>query len=180
MTSDEIEIEIADADHPVMVVRITTPSGTIELIGEVGLRDRMLIIDKAHVQGLAPGALGRAGLNAIGRTLLMEPTSLRSSFREVIAGRASAGAASPRPSAPRTRLLLEAATEIRRPIDIVRHLRTGGLPLRRAHAVLERVAEGRTAVVEIATDDLAGLTARLASLGVEATPLLSARAVPGS
>jgi hypothetical protein len=71
-TSDQINIEIEAADHPVMIVTVTTPIGTIEIIGSVTRRGRVLRLDRVHVQGLAPGALGRAGLNAIGRKLLEE------------------------------------------------------------------------------------------------------------
>jgi hypothetical protein len=55
-----------------MIVTITTPAGTIEIIGSVTLRERVLHLDRVHVQGLTPGALGRSGLNAIGRKLLEE------------------------------------------------------------------------------------------------------------
>jgi hypothetical protein len=42
------------------------------MIGSFSRIGRVLRVDGAHVQGLAPGALGRAGLNAIGRKLLEE------------------------------------------------------------------------------------------------------------
>ena len=71
-TSDLITVEIEAVDHPVMIVTITTPAGTIEIIGSVTRRGRVLHLDQVHVQGLAPGSLGRAGLNAIGRKLLAE------------------------------------------------------------------------------------------------------------
>jgi hypothetical protein len=69
---DQIEVEIDEADHPVMIVTITVPTGVLELIGSVVRVGRVLQVDGAHVQGLSPGALGRAGLNAIGRKLLEE------------------------------------------------------------------------------------------------------------
>ena len=67
---DEISIEIEDVDHHVAVVIITTPAGTLSLIGGISIVGRMMRIDRAHVEGLEIGALGRAGLNAIGRKLL--------------------------------------------------------------------------------------------------------------
>lgn len=70
--ADEIVVEIDLVDHPVMIVRITVPVGTIEIIGSCSLIGRVLHVDRVHVQGLSPGALGRAGLNAIGRKLLEE------------------------------------------------------------------------------------------------------------
>jgi hypothetical protein len=71
-TSDRITVEIEAVDHPVMIVTVTMPVGTIEIIGSVTRRGRVLHLDRVHVQGLASGALGRAGLNAIGRKLLEE------------------------------------------------------------------------------------------------------------
>ena len=71
-SSAEITIEIDEVDHPVMIVTITAPVGVLEMIGAVTMIGRTLRIDNVHVQGLAPGALGRAGLNAIGRKLLEE------------------------------------------------------------------------------------------------------------
>ena len=56
-----------------MIVRVAVPVGVLELIGSFSRIGRVLHIEGAHVQGLAPGALGRAGLNAIGRKLLKEP-----------------------------------------------------------------------------------------------------------
>jgi hypothetical protein len=70
--ADQIVVEIDLADHPVMIVRITVPVGVIEVIGRFSRIERILHVDGAHVQGLAPGALGRVGLNAIGRKLLEE------------------------------------------------------------------------------------------------------------
>jgi hypothetical protein len=71
-TDDQITVEIEAADHPVMIVTITVPIGVIEMIGSVTRRGRVLHLDRVHVQGLSPGALRRAGLNAIGRKLLEE------------------------------------------------------------------------------------------------------------
>lgn len=72
-TNAQILVELDDAtEGSIWIVRIVTPAGTIELMGEVTKVGRVLHIDGAHVQGLHPGALGRAGLNAIGRKLLEE------------------------------------------------------------------------------------------------------------
>jgi hypothetical protein len=68
--TDQISIEIEDVDHPVAVAVITTPAGTLSLIGGISIVGRVMRIDRAHVEGLTIGALGRAGLNAIGRKLL--------------------------------------------------------------------------------------------------------------
>lgn len=70
-TADEIEIELLEADGPVALVRIATPVGTIDLIGEITFRDRSMLISAAHIDGPGAGTVGRAGLNAIGAKLLL-------------------------------------------------------------------------------------------------------------
>jgi hypothetical protein len=70
--SDSVSIEIADVDDDVMIAAITCAGLTIEVIGRVTIEERVLRIRQAHVQGAYPGALGRSGLNAIGRRLLEE------------------------------------------------------------------------------------------------------------
>ena len=69
-STDQIAVEIVDADHPVLEVVVTTPIGVMTLVASASIVGRVLHLDGVHVGGLAPGALGRAGLNAIGRTLL--------------------------------------------------------------------------------------------------------------
>jgi hypothetical protein len=63
-------VEIDDVEHPVAVLVITTPVGAMSLVGSISIVGRVMRIDRAHVEGLKLGALGRAGLNAIGRKLL--------------------------------------------------------------------------------------------------------------
>jgi hypothetical protein len=69
---DEITIEIDEAEPPLVIVRVTTPVGSLELTGEVRRIGRVLYCERVHIQGLAAGALGRAGLNAVGRKILVE------------------------------------------------------------------------------------------------------------
>ena len=68
----EVQIEIEEAEHPVLIVVITTPVGKLEVSGAFTQIGRVLRLNDAHVQGLSPGKLGRAGLNAIGAKLLVE------------------------------------------------------------------------------------------------------------
>jgi hypothetical protein len=69
---DQIAIDLLQVEGPVMIVKVITPVGAIEVIGGVHRVGRVLHVVGAHVQGLSPGVLGRAGLNAIGRKLLKE------------------------------------------------------------------------------------------------------------
>ena len=69
---DQITVEILDSDRDVIVVEVRTPSGRLQLMGAIQVVGRTLYCGRAHIQGLTPGALGRAGLNAIGRRLLLE------------------------------------------------------------------------------------------------------------
>lgn len=67
---DQITIEIEEAEGPEMIVVIGTPVGAMRLMGEVKVVDDVLTIHDAHVDGLFPGALTRAGLNALGIKIL--------------------------------------------------------------------------------------------------------------
>jgi hypothetical protein len=69
---DEIAIEILEADAPVASVEIITPAGRIEVVCSIRRAGRVLYCDGVHISGLDAGAVGRAGLNAIGRKLLVE------------------------------------------------------------------------------------------------------------
>jgi hypothetical protein len=68
----DITLEIDEVDEDVMIVVIATPVGKLQIIGNITRIGRVLHVRKAHVDGLHPGALCRAGLNAIGRKLLEE------------------------------------------------------------------------------------------------------------
>jgi hypothetical protein len=59
-----------EIDGPVVSITLTTPVGTVSILGEMAIVGDDLHIIRAHVGGLYPGALGRIGLNAIGRKLL--------------------------------------------------------------------------------------------------------------
>jgi hypothetical protein len=69
-STNQIVIDIVDADHPVAEIVVTTPIGDLVLMASVSVIGRTLRLDRAHVDGLAPGLLGRSGLNAIGHKLL--------------------------------------------------------------------------------------------------------------
>ena len=71
-TSADITVEIEAAEGRTMIATVRTPAGVLQIIAEVHLASRTLWARKAHVQGLSPGALGRAGLNAVARKFLEE------------------------------------------------------------------------------------------------------------
>lgn len=68
----DVTIEIDEVEGQTMIVIVGTPAGAIEILGSIRSLGRVLHVERAHVQGLRPGALGRAGLNAIGRKMLEE------------------------------------------------------------------------------------------------------------
>ena len=68
----DVTVEIDEADDDVMLAVITTPVGELRIIGNITRIGRVLHVRQAHVDGLRPGAPGRAGLNAVGRKLLVE------------------------------------------------------------------------------------------------------------
>ncbi|AWN51463.1 hypothetical protein DK412_06995 [Methylobacterium sp. 17Sr1-1] len=69
-TSAQITITIEEVYGNTVLVRIALPVGVLEVIGEADFRGRELRVTNAHIQGLSPGALGRAGLNSLGRKIL--------------------------------------------------------------------------------------------------------------
>jgi hypothetical protein len=59
-----------EVDGPVVSITLITPVGEVSILGEMTIINDDLHIIKAHVGGLYQGALGRSGLNAVGRKLL--------------------------------------------------------------------------------------------------------------
>ena len=59
-----------EVDGPVVSITWTTPVGVETILGEMTIVDDELHSIRAHIGGLSAGALGRSGLNAIGRKLL--------------------------------------------------------------------------------------------------------------
>jgi hypothetical protein len=59
-----------EIDGLVVSITLITPVGKVSILGEMAIVDNDLHIIKAHVGGLYQGALGRSGLNAVGRKLL--------------------------------------------------------------------------------------------------------------
>ncbi|MEH3116571.1 MAG: hypothetical protein PGN25_02895 [Methylorubrum populi] len=55
-----------------MLIAVSTPVGSFERIGDVGIRAGILVVENAHIQGLRPGALGRHGLNTVARKMMVE------------------------------------------------------------------------------------------------------------
>ena len=70
--SASIEVVVDEVEDDEVILLIGTPVGTVHLMGTVRINGRVLHIERAHIHGLSRGALGRAGLNAIGRKLLEE------------------------------------------------------------------------------------------------------------
>jgi hypothetical protein len=59
-----------EIDGPVVLLTMTTPVGLVTILGEMTVINDVLHIVRAHIGGLRRGALGRGGLNAVGRKLL--------------------------------------------------------------------------------------------------------------
>jgi hypothetical protein len=69
---DQIEITLEDSDDAegndraaTVLIRTATPIGEVWVIGMAEIVGQTLVVNAAHVGGLAPGAIGRAGINAI-------------------------------------------------------------------------------------------------------------------
>ncbi|RVU12497.1 hypothetical protein [Methylobacterium oryzihabitans] len=68
----EIFIDIDEADDHTVILRITLPIGTIDLMGEVLIVGDEFHLNQAHIGGLTAGALRLEGLLDIARKLLEE------------------------------------------------------------------------------------------------------------
>jgi hypothetical protein len=71
-SESDVRVEIEETEGRTAIVAVHTPAGTLELVAELELVEGILWIRNAHIQGLSPGALGRAGLNAVARKFLEE------------------------------------------------------------------------------------------------------------
>ena len=100
----------------------------------------------------------------------------RSSLKEQLARPAPTRSGDPARSATDADLALHASGPLARPVSVAQALAAHGLGLRKAHAALNRLAEGERVVVRLPAADLAGLRRELAELNVAATP----RQVPAS
>lgn len=68
---DKIIIDLDHlSEHPVWVITAHMQAGALRLLGLIELKGRTLHVRDVHVEGLTPGALGRAGLNALGYALM--------------------------------------------------------------------------------------------------------------
>ena len=67
-----IEFTLVETVHPIALVEVRTPLGTLTLLGSVSVVRRSARLAGVHIQGLMPGALGRIGLNRIGERMLVE------------------------------------------------------------------------------------------------------------
>ena len=69
---DEIKIDIVETEGSLVIIDVATPVGRARLLGDVRLSGKVLEVDAAHIEGLTPGAVGRAGINAVLRKLMVE------------------------------------------------------------------------------------------------------------
>jgi DNA-binding XRE family transcriptional regulator len=61
--------------------------------------------------------------------------------------------------------------EVEKPVTVARLLTRHGMSLRKAHQVLDRLADGQTVAVELFADDARGVVSGFAALGVRALPV---------
>jgi hypothetical protein len=97
-----LDIVIDDVEEDEVIVVIGTPVGTVHLMGTLRINGRVLHVERAHIHGLTPGALGRAGVSC-----WKKPMSKKSSLREVLERQAQMkGGARKSFAFPTTELLL--------------------------------------------------------------------------
>lgn len=95
----------------------------------------------------------------------------RLSLKELLARPAPTRTGDREPSASHTDLALRCAGPMARPVSVAQALTRRGLGLRKAHAALDRLAEGKRVVVRLpVVGDPAELQRELAELNVAAVP----------
>ncbi len=92
------------------------------------------------------------------------------SLKELLARPAPIRTGARGPSAIHADFALRATGPLARPVSVAQTLAAHGLGLRKAHAALNRLAEGETVVVRMPAADTAALRRELKELKVDATP----------
>ncbi|MDP4021499.1 hypothetical protein Q8W71_02595 [Methylobacterium sp. NEAU 140] len=46
---DDITVEIEEAERSMLLVQIGTPAGAIRVVGQVSMRDGVLMVQEAHI-----------------------------------------------------------------------------------------------------------------------------------
>lgn len=72
MLIDDIDIFV-DADEsedPSLIMKVTTPYGDIDLLGEFEVYDDHVIVRRLHIQGSGKGSMGVSKIREIGRVLV--------------------------------------------------------------------------------------------------------------
>jgi DNA-binding transcriptional regulator YiaG len=96
--------------------------------------------------------------------------STKSSFRAALERPAAPKEKSPVRSGSPVRLVLR-FDEVEKPVSVARLLALHGMSLRKAHKVLDRLANGDTVAVELYAEDARGLVSELSALSVHALPI---------
>jgi hypothetical protein len=104
----------------------------------------------------------------IGKVARRRPMSTKLSLREALRRRAKKPADRRKSSDSQAISVVLAANEITRPVELARVLVRRGVSLRRAHDILNRIAEGARVPVELSGDSAKAVTTELSQLGVSA------------
>ncbi len=63
----EIIIDEDESEDPSLIVKIKTPDGDLDLLGEVEMYDNHIIARRVHIQGGGKGTMGWSKVREIGR-----------------------------------------------------------------------------------------------------------------
>jgi DNA-binding transcriptional regulator YiaG len=96
--------------------------------------------------------------------------STKSSFRAALERPAAPKEGPPVRSGSPVRLVLR-FDDVEKPVTVARVLTRHGVSLRKAHEILNRLAEGETVAVELFADDARGLVSEFSALGMRALPI---------
>jgi DNA-binding transcriptional regulator YiaG len=148
---------------------LATGAAEIEAMFYVHLIGRVAIFSRLDIQGAGPNTLGWVALCELAQSMmeLLDVDELR------IEGTARTSRAGPRRrpapsfSGESVTLVLRLISPLDKPISVAKRLRTAGLTLRAAHAVINRLAETRLAICRIAEGaNIPALAADLMTMNV--------------
>ena len=88
MPVSAIDVALVEGDGATVLISVRTTAGTVEIMAECDPFDRDLVLERAHIQGLHPGALGRWGLNEIAQKIVVFTRFKRDECRNCLAAAA--------------------------------------------------------------------------------------------
>ena len=132
------------------------------------LSGRVLRVDAAQIEGLTPGAIGRAGINAALRKLLVEADVEQIVIQGAVRTTGKGQGRKPDPSASQIEVEIAPGAGFVSPVSLATLLRDHGLGLAGGHAAVTEMAANGRVTVTLHVSDAEALLSRFAEMSVTA------------